>query len=431
MGTDLRAAVYQRRVVDEELDGLIAGGASAIAIEGAKAVGKTATAAERATSIFSLDETAIRELLGSDLTRLVDGSTVLIDEWQHLPETWNVVRRAVDAGARPGQFLLTGSASVSNPGTHSGAGRIITVRMRPMTLLERGLATPSVSLSTLLAGNRPGVDGSTSVGLADYVEEMLRSGFPGVRSLSERVRRAQLAGYVDRVIDRDIPDATGRTIRNPVALRRWLSAYAAATSTCASFETIRDASSSGMGEKPARSTTQPYRDALEALYILDPIPAWSPSGNPIAELGGAPKHQLVDPALAASLLGLGADALLSGDQPTVRIPRQGLVVGSLFESLVALDVRVYAQAAAASVGHFRTHRGDREVDLIVERDDGRVVAIEVKLSATVSDDDVKHLVWLRRLMGDRLLDAVVVTTGRFAYRRPDGVVVVPAALLGP
>jgi hypothetical protein len=431
MSKTVRALPYTRRVVDDELDELIGGGAAAIAIEGAKAVGKSATAAERAAVAFLLEDPAARQLLEADPTRIVLDEAVLIDEWQHLPATWDVVRRAVDAGARPGQFLLTGSASAAHPGTHSGAARILKVRMRPMTLVERGVGEPTVSAAELLTGSRPDVRGRTSIRLTDYVSEIVQSGFPAIRPLGERVRRAQLLGYIERIIDRDIPDTTGRTLRNPAALRRWFSAYAAATATSASFEKIRDAATAGETDKPAKTTTGPYRDALEALYVLDPVAAWVPTNNHIAELAAAPKHHLVDPALAAAILGLGPEALLSGDEGGVSIPRDGTFLGALFESLVALNVRVFAQQSEATVGHLRTHRGEHEVDLIVERDDHRVVAFEVKLSGVVEDGDVKHLHWLQRTIGDDLLDAVVLTTGPEAYRRTDGIAVVPAALLGP
>ncbi len=427
----IRATDYQRRTLDGELDEMVSGGAAAIAIEGAKAVGKSATALERVDTAFLLEEPVTRQLVEADPGRIVTGGPVLIDEWHHLPATWDVVRRAVDAGAAPGQFLLTGSASALNPGTHSGAGRIVTVRMRPMTLCERGVGTPSVSLAALLTGERPPINGDTDVGLEQYVDEIVRSGFPAVRAASDRLRRAQLRGYVDRVIDRDFPDMMGRRVRNPAALRRWLRAYAAATATVTSYERIRDAATSGEGDKPAKTTTQPYRDILEALYVLDPVAAWLPTNNHINELASAPKHHLADPALAASLLGLGVGALLQGDQGSVSIPRDGTFLGALFESLVTLSVRVFAQAAEAAVGHLRTHRGDHEIDLIVERDDRKIVAVETKLSATVDDDDITHLRWLREELRDDLLDAVVVTTGPHAYRRPDGIAVVPAALLGP
>ena len=427
----LRAARYARRIVDDEIDQLIAGGASAIAIEGAKAVGKSATGAERATTTYRLEDPATLEIVTSNPSRIVQPGTVLIDEWQHAPATWDLVRRAVDAGAAPGQFLLTGSASGPRTGIHSGAGRILRVRMRPMTLPERGTDIPTVSLAALLNSERPAITGDTTVGLDEYVEEIVASGFPGLRELDDRVRRAQLRGYVDRVIDRDFPDIMGRTVRNPSALKRWLSAYAAATATSATYEKLRDAATSGQGDKPARSTTQPYRDTLEALYIVDPLPAWSPSNSHIAELGESPKHHLVDPALATSLLGLGTGALLRGESGEPPMPRDGTFLGALFESLVTLNVRVFAQGCEATVHHLRTHRDQHEVDLIVERNDRRVVAIEVKLSATVDDHDVRNLRWLGERIGTDLLDAVVVTTGRAAYRRSDGIAVVPAALLGP
>lgn len=208
-------------------------------------------------------------------------------------------------------------------------------------------------------------------------------------------------------------------------------AYAAATSTTASFETIRDAATPGVGNKPSLSTTLPWRDILTRLWILDPVPAWLPSNNRLKELATSDKHHLVDPALAARLLQVTSHKLLGGEQTEPRIRRDGTFLGALFESLIALNLRVYAQAAEADVRHLRTHRGEREVDFIVIGPDGGIVAVEVKLSATVNADDTKHLTWLKDRIGDQLRDAVLVTTGTEAYRRDDGIAVVPAALLGP
>jgi uncharacterized protein len=128
---------------------------------------------------------------------------------------------------------------------------------------------------------------------------------------------------------------------------------------------------------------------------------------------------------------MGADALLDARPPAVVVTRDTTMLAQLFESLVTLDVRVYAQAAEARVSHLRTHSGEREIDLIIERGDGRIVAIEVKLARTVDGADVRHLQWLRDKLGADMLDAIVVTTGPEAYRRPDGIGIVPAALLGP
>jgi hypothetical protein len=147
-------------------------------------------------------------------------------------------------------------------------------------------------------------------------------------------------------------------------------------------------------------------------------------------LGVAPKHQLCDPALAARLLNVSSDALLTKANPSaLPLPKNGSLVGALFESLATQSVQVYADAGRARVYHLRTNRGDHEIDLIVERGDGKVVAIEVKLTALPDGNDVKHLRWLRDKLGDDLLDAVVITSGPAAYRREDGIAVVPLALL--
>jgi predicted AAA+ superfamily ATPase len=426
-------ASYLPRVVDGELDELLPA-LPAIALEGAKAVGKTRTALMRARTVHRLTAPGERAVIEADPARLVGPQEppVLIDEWQRLPESWDLVRDAVDAGAPPGQFLLTGSAEPRQQSTHSGAGRIVTIRMRPLTLAERQLETPTVSLARLLTGESPPVEGETIVRLEKYVEEILASGFPAIRPLPGRARRLQLDSYLDRVIDRDF-DEVGQIVRNPAVLRRWMTAYAAASSTSASFETIRHAASGGKKgqDAPENTTGISYRDALERLWLIEPVPAWLPTRGHISRLSAPPKHQLVDPALAARLLGVDADALLSGQPVGPPVPRDGTLLGDLFESLVALDLRVYAQKSEAKVKHLRTFSGDHEVDLIVERADGRVVAVEVKLAQTIDDHDVRHLTWLAEQIGDDLLDRVVVSTGQSAYRRRDGVAVVPAALLGP
>jgi predicted AAA+ superfamily ATPase len=420
---------YHRRVVDNELDELMLG-AAAIAIEGPRGVGKTETALSRAATSYRLDNPAVRAVIGADPERVTAGTPpILIDEWQALPETWDLVRRAVDHDPTPGRYLLTGSAAPRNPPTHSGAARIISLRMRSMTLAERGVAVPSVSLNELLQGRRPRLAGTTDVTAERYAHEILASGLPGLRELPERAVRAQLNGYLERIIDRDFEEL-GAPVRNQAALRRWMMAYASALSGTTSYEKIRDAATAGNDEKPAKTTVLRYLDTLERLWVIEPIPAWTPARNDLARLALSPKHQLADPALAARLRGATIDTLLEGSSAGPLAPRDATLFGALFESQVVLDVRTYAQAAEARVSHFRTRDGDHEVDLIVERADQRVVAIEVKLARTVVEEHVRHLLWLRARMGEDLLDAVVVTTGPEAYRRRDGIAVVPAALLG-
>jgi predicted AAA+ superfamily ATPase len=234
---------------------------------------------------------------------------------------------------------------------------------------------------------------------------------------------------VARIAERELPE-NGVVVRRPNALKSWLTAYGAATATDASYSTILDAATAGEHDKPARPTADSYREHLQRIFVLDPIPAWIPTFNTLKRLTHAPKHHLVDPAIAARLVGVGKPGLLRGEGTRVSA-QTGTWLGALFESLTAQSVRVYAGAIDAEVGHLRTKNTDHEVDLIVEGEDRQVVAIEVKLAATITDKDVRHLNWLHGQIGDRLADRVVITTGEFAYRRPDGVAVVPLALLGP
>lgn len=421
---------YQRRIIDDILDELFPH-LAAIALEGAKGVGKTATASQRATTILSLNRPAQRETLAANVDYITQvPPPVLIDEWQLEPALWDRVRTAVDDDNTGGRFLLAGSAGAA-PGIpiHSGAGRIVSIRLRPLSFSERGLVKPTVSLRELLAGDQPDVSGRSPVSLSTYAEEILRSGFPGIRVLPERARNVQLDSYIARIIERELPE-NGVTVRRPRALNAWLTAYGAATATDAAYSKILDAATAGERDKPARGTVDAYREHLTRLFVLDPVPAWLPIFNPLKRLTHAPKHHLVDPALAARLVKVGKDGLLRGDGDRVAAST-GSWLGALFESLVAQSVRVYADALSAQTGHLRTKDTAREIDLIVEASDGQVVAIEVKLSATVSDHDVRHLTWLRQQIGSRLSDRMIVTTGDYAYRRPDGVAVVPLALLGP
>jgi len=423
-------AEYLRRIVDDDLDQLFAA-LPAIALEGPKGVGKTATAERRAATTFRLDNPAQRAVAIADPHVVVSATPpVLIDEWQHVPPVWDAVRRDVDRDMSPGRYLLAGSATTRTPPTHSGAGRIVSIRLRPLALSERGLCSPSVSLGVLLTGARPLVSGATSVGLSDYAREIVASGSPGMRHLAGRALRTQLDSYITRIVDRDF-DEQGHSVRKPDALRRWMAAYAAATATTTSMAKIRKAASGNDEDVPTKVTLSAYRDVLSRIWIIDPVPGWLPTRNHLARLNQAPKHHLADPGLAARLLGVDEGALLTGATAGHVGPRHGTLLGQLFESLVALSVRAYAQAAEARVRHLRTKEGRQEVDLIVERPDQRIVAVETKLNSAITDDDVRHLLWLRETLGDDVLDLVVVNTGPFAYRRPDGVAVVPAALLGP
>lgn len=222
----------------------------------------------------------------------------------------------------------------------------------------------------------------------------------------------------------------GIDVRRPMALRAWVRAYAAATASNADYTKILDAATPGEPSKPARSTVEGYREHLRRMYVLDPLEAWVPAFAPLKRLTFSPKHHLVDPGLAARLVGVDTAGLLMGEGRSVS-RTTGTWLGALFESLAVQSVRVYADLMSATVGHLRTKNGDREIDIIVEGPDMRCVALEVKLADTVQDEDARHLLWLGEQLGERLADQVLLYTGAHAYRRPDGVAVVPLALLGP
>lgn len=412
---------YLKRVIDYEIAQVFPQ-LPALCIAGAKGVGKTETAQRLARTTYQLDQVDTRTILQADPRLfLQQPPPVLLDEWQLLPETWDTVRRAVDNGAPPESFLLTGSAS-PKPGvqTHSGAGRIITLRMRPLTLSERGITTPTVSLRGLFAGEEA-VTGSSDLTASDYADAICQTGLPGFQQLTGRALRLAVDSYLRDLMDKDI-FAQGYFTRTPHTLRAWLRSYAQATATTASYAQILEGATAGEGDKPSSETTRTYRDFLTKLWILEPLEAWQPLGSGWKRLTSSPKHHLVDPGFAARLLDLESQDLLT--------PAGANMYGALFESLAVLCVRVFAQALEATVGHFRTRAGEHEVDLVLQGRGGAIVALEVKTANRVSDHDVKHLLWLRKRVGQKMRAAAVLYGGKQAYMRKDGIAVIPLGCLG-
>lgn len=419
---------YLPRVADRVLDHLMTG-LPAIALQGAKGVGKTATGRRRADDRLDFDDPAVQEAYAARAIPLADlNGTILIDEWQLNPQVWNDVRRAVDDGAAPGRFLLAGSSAPPSTTIHSGAGRIHPLRMRPLSLAERQLEQPTVSLADLFS-TTVDVEGRTALTLPDYVDEILATGLPGIRSTPASVRAERIDGYLEWLVQKEFAEQ-GVVVRRPATLREWLRAYAAATGTTAAYTRITEAATPALPQKPSTQTTMVYRDTLARAFLLDPLDPWSTNLNHMSRMASSPKHFLADPGLAARLVGATKNSLLRGRSTSPAIPRDGTLLGGLFEHLVTMSTLTYAQPLGARVTHLRQQDGRHEVDIIVEKD-GEYVAIEVKLASTVKDEDVKHLHWLKSQLQDALVDTVVVTTGPFAYRRGDGVAVVPAALLGP
>jgi len=416
--------LYKKRIVDDILDTLMPE-LPAILLDGPKAVGKTSTAAQRAKTTKRFDRADERTFAAANPAWITQGERpILLDEWQRSPDVWGEVKSAVDGDFSGGQYLLTGSLPSAE--THSGAGRITTVRMRPLSIAERDIEMPTVSLKKLLEGSAT-IEGETSIDINDYAKEMMKSGFPAIRTLSGRALRVALDGYLERIIDADIREV-GLSIRKPASLRSWITAYAAATATTASWETIRDAANSGSNEPPAKSTVIPYRDALSRLRILDELPAWTSSHNQIAKASLTAKHFLADPALALRLMNYDSETILTAasfGKAQYDLP----LIGRMFEALAVQSIQTYAQATFARLAHFRDTNGRHEVDMIVEREDGKVLGIEVKLSSTPEASDGKNLKWLKSEIGEQLIDSIVIYAGKYAYRH-NGIAYVPLALLG-
>jgi predicted AAA+ superfamily ATPase len=241
-----------------------------------------------------------------------------------------------------------------------------------------------------------------------------------------------LASYLENLLTHEF-EQEGVHIRQPQTLRKWLTAFAAATSSTAGYNEILDAATAGEGNKPAARTTIAYREALGRLWMIDELPAWLDGEDYYSRLKRTPKHFLADTAFAAHLLHITADKLKGkpahGLLETKFDTKYGNILGRLFEALVFQSLMVYAAANGAELSYFHTQNGEREIDFILARA-SEIIAIEVKLTPFAEDADVRHLAWLKNEMGERLADAIIVTTGPFAYRRPDGVACVPAALLG-
>ncbi|MDE0138661.1 MAG: DUF4143 domain-containing protein [bacterium] len=415
--------MYLDRIVDAEVP-VALGSAGAVLIEGPKGCGKTWTGQRFAHSEILLEERPDLWDIASQVPELLlDGVTPrLLDEWQRVPELWHLMRVECDRRGRPGQFILTGSAVPADELTrHSGAGRVSRVRMRPMSLTESGTAEPVVSLGGLLE-SQAFAAAESPVNIPTLVEAACRGGWPRLIGAPITEARRFTRDYLSDICRVDISAVDGIS-RSPTGVMRLLRSLARNVATTAGCRKL--ASETGGDVRVGRTTVKIYLDALSRLFVVDDLPAWNTHLRSRTSLIRSPKRHFVDPSLAPAALGVGPEQYLS----------DLAAFGFLFESMVVRDLRIYAQANDANVYHYRDTYG-LEADAIIETGDGRWIAAEAKLGGTSTiEKAAEALLKLRdRVSKERaatLAGLVVITGGRYCFKRPDGVAVVPLACLGP
>lgn len=419
---------YLPRLVEGKLDALMES-FGCVEINGPKWCGKTWTALTRATSVTRLDDPAEREAAEVDPALALIGDVPhLVDEWQEVPSVWDAVRRFVDAsGNARGTILLTGSMALKESERdkvrHSGAGRIARLSMRPMALCESGDGEPKVSLKALFAGEKL-VPARCETSVQDVARWCCRGGWPANLGLSDEAAAETASQYFQSVLDVNVLDEN-RSPQTAIALLR---ALALNESQAVTYKTLaRDAAYGESG--PDEDTVAAYLGLFERLKLIEGLHGWEPPMRSKARVRVKPKRYFCDPSLAAALLGATPQRLLKDAQ----------TLGMLFENLAIRDLRVFLSTYPGLGNEIRYYRDDRglEVDAIVEHQ-GQWAGVEIKLSDTKVDDGAANLIALR----DKVLAnpaarnaepaflAVVVGRRSIAYTRKDGVLVIPAALLG-
>ena len=417
------ARPYLPRVADGELTARMSS-AGAVLLEGPKACGKTQTATQVARSVVRLDvDAGARALVAAAPDVLFGQQTpILFDEWQIMPALWDLVRRAVDdRSPQRGQFVLTGSATPNDDTRrHSGAGRISTLRMRPMSLYEAGYSAGSVSLADLFAG---GIPAALDPGLSipELVDQIVVGGWPDLIGAGVTDARQWLRDYLRNLVEVDVQTLGVR--RDPQQVRKLLTALGRGVGTEMSVQSL--AKDVGGADGPAdRDTVAAYVKTLNRLMVVEDLPAWAPHMRSSTPLRKSPTRYMVDPSLGVAALGTGPRQLLADLGAT----------GFHFEAMVVRDLSIYAQPLGGTLNHWRDNNG-HEVDVVLTLEDGRWAPVELKMNPEDADNAAISLLrFLEKVdtskVGDPAFSAVI-TTRAPAYRRPDGVFVVPIATLGP
>ena len=401
------------------------GYAGAVEVRGPKWCGKTQSALQLSSSAIMMqdpDKGADYQALASTKpSTLLEGAAPrLIDEWQEAPQLWDAVRFAVDGDERPGRFILTGSATPTALPAHSGAGRIVSVDMGPMSLAESGDSTREVSLAALFDGCKD-VSGRSDCDVERMAYLVCRGGWPYAVTRAKGDSALDMAfDYLATIAEQDISRADG-VMRNPQYARLVMAEYARLSSSQATQSTIlKDLKSRDIDL--SRDTVNGYLAALRRLYVVQELSAWTPSLHAKSRITKTPTRHFTCPSIAAAALGASPRSLLL-DTSTL---------GILFESLCMRDLRVYARVLGGELFHYHDEAG-READAVVQLRDGRYALFEAKLGAAFADEGAESLQGLvgkidTTVMGEPAFCAVLVPGG-YAIRRDDGVFVLPISCL--
>ena len=414
-------------IIAEELAGM-----GAVLVQGAKWCGKTTSCEQQAQSVLHMDNPKKRamylQMAENDITELMKGEKPrLIDEWQDAPQFWDAIRYHVDHVDDCGQFILTGSAVPPDTDaiSHSGTGRIARVTMRPMSLWESHESTGTVSIGTLFGNDKFASTRGDDRSLRDVAHLVCRGGWPraviqgGIRSL----RRA--FNYYDAVVNVDISRAD-KTIRDPERVKRLMRSYARLQGTQSGLKAIKLDMSANGSDTLDEDTVSSYIKALKSIFVVEDMPAWCPNLRNKAVIRTSDTRYFVDPSIAVAALGVGPGDLMN-DLNTF---------GLLFEAMAVRDLRCYAESLDGSISHYHDGSG-LECDAVVHLRNGTYGLVEVKLGGeTLISAGADTLLKLAAKIDTTKMKPpaflmVVVATGEYTYRRPDGVIVAPIGTLKP
>ena len=419
---------YRKRIADDILARKLEG-KGAVLIEGPKWCGKTTTAEQIAASILYMDEPEKKEqnIVMSELNpkRLLKGAAPrLIDEWQIAPKLWDAIRFEVDHRGELGQFVLTGSAVPVDTKeiTHSGTGRFTWLTMRPMSLYESGDSTGEVSLKDLFDGALE-IDGASELDIDRLAFLVCRGGWPQAVDMRDEIALDQAMDYYDAVVRSDINRADG-VQKNTEKVRRLMRSYARNQGSQVPNTVLAQDVSANDEAFMSDDTVASYVSALQKIFVVEDMPAWNPNLRSKTAIRSSDTRYYIDPSIAAAALGIGPNDLVN-DLKTF---------GFLFETLCIRDLRVFADALNGEVYHYRDKDG-QECDAVIHLKNGKYGLIEIKLGGDkLIEEGAKSLKAMEAKIDTDKMNApsflmVLIGIGDYAYRRQDGVYVVPIGCL--